>query len=274
MTRRRPAEHHACHAQARPRLHRSPLDSSDRYGYAGADPADPQRPRTHRRRPARLLAATACAREPVRAGHRRDGVAQASLRTGRRGRWCPVRSSRTRSDCATLALPREAVMAVLRPAALLLPADVLRATLERARQAQLDVAMVEGDLARGLLCRKRPGARGGGGRRRRRRRRDHPARHRTPARLGLSAREVPLAVARLTAEEVGWAGRALAEALAASPWKEWPAAPLLELDSPAQARRCPSRAGGTHSRATGRQLLQRARRSSRVTIRIGGGRCS
>ena len=50
--------------------------------------------------------------------------------------------------------------------------------------------------------------------------------------LGLSAREAPLAVARLTAEDVGWPKRALAEALAASTWKEWPAASLLELDSP------------------------------------------
>ena len=75
--------------------------------------------------------------------------------------------------------------------------------------------------------------------------------------LGLSVRDVPMAVSRLTGEEVGWAGRSLAEALAAPAWKEWPAAPLLELDSPARL------AAALHVQeeriARDRQQLQRVR---------------
>ncbi len=76
-------------------------------------------------------------------------------------------------------------------------------------------------------------------------------------RLGLSVREVPLAVARLTAEDVGWPDRALAEALAASAWKEWPAAALLELDSP--SRLAAALRAQDEDFARDRERLQRAR---------------
>ncbi|AMY09064.1 Spore coat protein SA [Luteitalea pratensis] len=156
-----------------------------------------------------------------------------------------------------LALPRGALMTVLRPAALLLPADVLRATLERARQAQLDVAMVDGvppevfyvASARAHAMAEAAGAVAGAV--------TIPQAIERLRRLGLSVREVPLAVARLAPEDVGWPDRALAEALDGSAWKEWPAAPLLELDS--RSRLAAALRAHDEDRARDRERLRRAR---------------
>ena len=242
------------------------LDSSDRYGYAGSDPADPHAlarivadlracwPR-HRVRVSRCVPGT-------------DGMAaQASPapdEVERRASSTPAQSEVTSSPfftdakrLRTLALPRDAVVAVMRPAALLLPADVLRATLDRARQDHLDVAMLDGispevfyvASARARAAAEAAGAVAGAV--------TIPQAIERLRSLGLSARDVPMAVTRLTGEEVGWAGRSLAEALAAPAWKEWPAAPLLELDSSARL------AAALHVQeeriARERQQLQRVR---------------
>lgn len=205
------------------------IDSLDRYGYAGADLTGPLNV-------ARLAAElrTCWPRQRVRVSRCVPGTD-----------WLVSRMAPGPSDVAvvpspfftdakrlgTLAFPRGAVVAVLRPAALLLPAGVLRTALERARQGRLDVAMLDGipaevfyvASARALAMAEAAGAVAGA--------LTIPHAIDRLRGLGLSAREAPVSVERLNAEEVDWPDRAVAEALAAPIWKEWPATPLLELDS-------------------------------------------
>jgi glycosyltransferase involved in cell wall biosynthesis len=205
------------------------LDSSDRFGYAGADPDDAQAL-------LRIVAAVrACwPRQRLRVSRCVPGTATPAYPPVVVAGDVEVQSSPFFTDAKrlrALALPREALLTVLRPAAVLLPAAVLRSTLEHARQARLDVALVEGippevfyvASARALAMAEAAGAVAGAT--------TIPHAIERLRRLGLSLRDAPLTVGRLTPPEVGWPDRPLAEALAASTWKEWPAPALLSLDS-------------------------------------------
>ena len=239
------------------------LDSSDRFGYAGQDPADAQAL-------ARIVAdVRACwPRQHVRVSRCVPGTVLRASLTAEVGD-VDVVSSPYFTDAKrlqALTLPRGALMTVLRPAALLLPADVLRATLERAREARLDIAVVDGvpaevlyvASARALAMAGAAGAVAGAA--------VIPHAIDRLRRLGLSVREVPLAAGRLTAENVGWPDRALAESLATSAWKEWPSASLLELDSPSRLAAALRIQG--ESLAHDRDRLQRARRQVTVTTSL------
>ena len=233
------------------------LDSSDRFGYAGADRGDEQSL-------ARIVAdVRACwPRQRVRVSRcvpGTDGIASQAALAQDDVEVIATPFFTDAKRLRALAPPRGAVVTVLRPAALLLPADVLRHTLERARQARLDVAMVEGippevfyvASARALAMAEAAGAVAGAV--------TIPHAIERLRRLGLSAREVPLAVTRLTPQDVGWHGRAVAEALDASAWKDWPAMALLALDSPSRLAAA-LRAQG-NDLARDRTRLQQARAS-------------
>ena len=203
------------------------LDSTDRFGYAAADSLDlPALARIvtdvracwprHRVRVSRCVPGTGSTAQPPTRLDDVEVVPSPFFTDAKRLR--------------SLALPRDVFVAVMRPGALLLPADVLRATLDRARQNRLDVATVDGvprevfyvASARALAVADAAGAVAGGV--------SIPQAIERLRGIGLSAREVPLAVAHLRGEDLGWRDGELADAVAAGTWKAWPGARLLELD--------------------------------------------
>ncbi len=205
------------------------LDSPDRYGYAQSTQVDPQALGLM------LAQLRACwPRYRLLVSRCVPGTGTSVLRTGPTPGDPEIVPSPFFTDAKrlrVLGLPRGAVTAVVRPAALLLPASVLRAALDQARQARLDVTMVEGlpaevfyvASARALAMADAAGAIAGAA--------TIPLAIERLRAIGLSVRDAPLATARLTASDVGWQDCTLAEAIAAPTWKAWPTAALLELDS-------------------------------------------